>query len=88
MTSPRLMDRLKLVRNSVSAYSVGIGLFMLSSLFIGFQFVTGSQLIEAAIVISFLAGMICVFVGVVHSAVEIYKGYDIVKIEADPIFGE
>jgi len=85
---PRLMDRLKLVRNSVFAYSIGIGLFILSSLFIGFQFVSGSNLIQAGIVILFLAGMICVFIGVVQTAIEIYKGYDIVKIETDPMFGE
>jgi hypothetical protein len=80
---PRMMERLRLVRNTVFAYSIGIGLFIVSSLFLGMQFLSASKLIQAGIVATFLAGMICVFAGVVHNVIEIYKGYEIVRIETE-----
>ena len=85
---PRLMNRLRLVRDTVISFSIGIGLFILSSLFIGFQFISGARLIQVGIVVSFLAGMACVFVGVIYSAIEIYRGYDIIRIETHPMLGE
>jgi len=79
---PLLMARLKLVRNTVTAYSAGIVLFILSSFFIGLQFITVSKVVQAGIVGLFLAGMVCVLTGVIHNAVEARRGFEVIRIEA------
>ncbi|MBM3294270.1 MAG: DUF2721 domain-containing protein [Candidatus Aminicenantes bacterium] len=87
---PLLMARLRLVRNTVTAYSTGILLFILSSFFIGLQFVTKSAVVEGGVIVSFLAGMVCVLAGVIHNAVEARKGFEVIRIEAtsDPFEAE
>jgi hypothetical protein len=87
---PLLMARLRLVRNTVTAYSTGIVLFILSSFFIGLQFVTASKAVQAGIISAFLAGMVCVLTGVIHNAVETRRGFEVIRIEAssDPFEAE
>jgi len=80
---PLLMARLKLVRNTVTAYSAGIVLFILSSFLIGLQFVTVSKIVEEGIICAFLGGMVCVLTGVIHNAIEARRGFDVVRIEAE-----
>jgi hypothetical protein len=84
------MARLRLVRNTVTAYSTGIVLFILSSFFIGLQFVTASKAVQAGIISAFLAGMVCVLTGVIHNAVETRRGFEVIRIEAssDPFEAE
>ena len=80
---PLLMARLQLVSNIVSAYSIGIVFFILSSFFIGLQFLTSSMIVQVGMVCSFLAGMICVLAGVFYNAVEARRGFEVIRIEAD-----
>jgi hypothetical protein len=80
---PLLMARLRLVRNTVTAYSAGIVFFILSSFLIGLRFLTGAILVQAGIVCAFLAGMVCVLIGVIHNAVEARRGFDVIRIEAE-----
>jgi len=80
---PLLMARLRLVSNIVTAYSVGIVFFIISSFFIGLHFFTESMIIQAGMFGSFLAGMICILAGVIHNSVEARRGVEVIRIEAD-----
>ena len=80
---PLLLARLRLVSNIVTAYSVGIVFFILSSFFIGLQFLTESMIVQVGMVSAFLAGMISVLAGVIHNSVEARRGLEVIRIEAD-----
>lgn len=80
---PLLMARLRLVSHIVSAYSIGIIFFILSSFFIGLQFLTQTKVVQVGMVCAFLAGMLCVLAGVFFNAVEIRRGLEVVRIEVD-----
>lgn len=73
--------RIKLVRNGVFFYTLAVALFILSSLSIGLQFLTHISHLETSAVILFLLGMMSVLAGITHAAREVWKGYEIVKIE-------
>ena len=79
----KLNERVRMVRNAVVAYSVGVACFIIASLMIGIKLYTKSTEIEIISLIFFLLGMISVFVGVVYAANESLKGYKIVRIEID-----
>lgn len=73
--------RIVLVKKAVTSYYIAIGLFILSSLIIGLNFLWNRQFIQIIALIAFLAGMISVVVGVYYAAQEIKKGLEIVNIE-------
>ncbi|MGC8865260.1 MAG: DUF2721 domain-containing protein [Bacteroidales bacterium] len=73
--------RLKLIRNTVFFYTIAVALFVLSSLFIGISQIINSEVAQPTALILFLLGMISVFTGIIHAAKEVWKGYEIVKIE-------
>ena len=75
--------RLKLVRNTVVSYSIAVALFIIASFFIGLHFVFNTDLISEIIIVFFLLGMMSVLIGIILTAFETMKGYEIVKIELD-----
>lgn len=77
----RLIYRVKLVRNAVLSYSIAVGLFVLTSMQIGFSFVLKIPEAESLIISSFSLGMLLVFVGICYAAVETIKGYEIINYE-------
>lgn len=77
----RLLDRVKLVRNSVLSYTIAIALFVLSSLLIGIAFFTKRIDLDVVILAVFLIGMLAVFVGIIFAMLETKRGYEIVKYE-------
>jgi len=79
----RLNERVRLVRNSVFAYSLAVACFIIASLCIGFNIYTKSTEIEFISLIFFLTGMLTVFVGIIFAANETLKGYKIVRIEIE-----
>jgi hypothetical protein len=80
----KLFYRIALIRNAVFSYSVAVAFFILASIFIGInQQAVGEY--NGLVIISFLAGMIFVFTGVLFAAVEVWKGYRIVKIEVEDL---
>jgi len=81
----KLNERVKIVKNAVFAYSVGVACFIISSLFIGINLYTNSINVEFLSLAFFLCGMIIVFVGVVFGAQESLKGYKIVRIEVEEL---
>jgi len=73
--------RVKLVRNAVLSYSLAVAFFILSSLLIGLNFAITGANIFIIVVILFLTGMLSVLIGVIFAAMEVIKGYEIVRIE-------
>lgn len=81
-----LIHRISLVRNAVFGYSIAIALFIVSSVLIGITINSKSAAFDWLIVSFFYAGMFAVFVGIIFAAIEVWKGYRIVKIEIFEVF--
>ena len=77
----KLAFRVKLVRNAVLSYTMAVAFFVLTSLFIGLEYVFGSDSLNYFVTIMFLTGMLLVLIGVVFAAYESKKGYDIIRLE-------
>jgi hypothetical protein len=73
--------RVKLVRNSVVVYTVAVGFFVLTSLFIGLGYLLAIENLNYVVTFLFLAGMLTVLAGVIYSAYESIKGYEIILYE-------
>ena len=80
-----LIGRISLVRNAVFSYSLAVALFIVSSVLIGITINTFEQRFDWLIVSFFYAGMFAVFVGIIFAAIEVWKGYRIVKIEISEV---
>lgn len=76
-----LAYRVKLVRNAVFFYTTAVALFVLTSLFIGIQYMGDFQKLNFLITTLFLVGMIAVLMGVIFAAYETIKGYQIINLE-------
>lgn len=81
-----LIERISLVRNAVFSYSVAVALFIVSSVLIGITMNTSTRAFDWLIVAFFYAGMFAVFVGIIFAAIEVWKGYRIVKIEISEVY--
>ncbi len=77
----QLSFRVKLVRNAVLSYTFAVAFFVLTSLFIGLQYVLENEKLNYIVTILFLVGMILVLLGVIYAAYETKKGYDIIHYE-------
>lgn len=80
---PKLAYRIKLVRNAVIFYSLAVGFFIISCLFIGFNIINPQFNISQLAIIAFLLGMLSVLTGIGYACREVMKGYQIVMIEMD-----
>jgi hypothetical protein len=81
-----LIGRISLVRNAVFSYSMAVALFIVSSVLIGITVNTTTRAFDGLIVAFFYAGMFAVFVGIIFAAIEVWKGYRIVKIEISEVY--
>lgn len=81
-----LIKRISLVRNAVFSYSMAVALFIVSSVLIGVTINKTTPAFDWLIVAFFYAGMFAVFVGIIFAAIEVWKGYRIVKIEISEIY--
>jgi hypothetical protein len=81
-----LISRISLVRNAVFGYSLAVAFFIVSSVLIGVTINKNSPGFDWLIVAFFYAGMFAVFVGIVFAAIEVWKGYRIVKIEISEVY--
>jgi hypothetical protein len=81
-----LIGRISLVRNAVFGYSLAVALFIVSSVLIGLTIKKNTPGFDWLIVAFFYAGMFAVFVGIVFAAIEVWKGYRIVKIEISEVY--
>ena len=62
-------------------YTAAVALFVLTSLFIGIQYLGDFQKLNFLITTLFLAGMLAVLAGVAFAAYETVKGYQIINLE-------
>jgi hypothetical protein len=81
-----LIERISLVRNAVFSYSLAVALFIVSSVLIGLTISKQTPAFDWLIVAFFYAGMFAVFMGIIFAAIEVWKGYRIVKIEISEIY--
>ena len=79
-----LYPRIKFVRNAVLSYSISVSLFVLTSILIGFASLVAEKLSDFALV-TFMAGMLSVFLGSFFMAKEVIWGYKIVTLEVDSV---
>ncbi|MGB9663756.1 MAG: DUF2721 domain-containing protein [Ignavibacteria bacterium] len=77
----QLFCRLGFVKNCVIFYSTGIFLFILTSFFIGVDFIFELRSGIVLMMISFIAGMISVGIGILYALREIIRGHKIIEIE-------
>ncbi len=81
-----LIGRISLVRNAVFSYSLAVALFIVCSVLIGVTISHRTPAFDWLIVAFFYAGMFAVFMGIIFAAIEVWKGYRIVKIEISEIY--
>ena len=81
-----LIERISLVRTAVFSYSIAVALFIVISVLIGLTISKNTPAFDWLIVAFFYAGMLAVFVGIIFAAIEVWKGYRIVKIEISEVF--
>lgn len=72
--------RIPFIVRAVLSYTIAVALYVLTSLFIGFDYAFEADF-RIVSFISFFLGMICVLVGSIYLAREIIWGYRIVEIE-------
>lgn len=76
-----LIHRISMVRNAVFSYSVAVALFIVSCILIGIKTNVDFGGFYWIILAFFYAGMMAVFTGIIFAAIEVWKGYRIVRIE-------
>ena len=76
-----LLNRAKLIRNSIFCYLCAVGLFVTTSLLIGADYFVPMIQLRYLILSMFLGGMVVVFVGVIFGVIDTMKGFAIVKFE-------
>jgi len=79
----KLFYRISLVRNAVFSYSMAVAFFIISSVLIGIDQSVDVNNLNSMIIGFFLVGMIFVFAGIIFAAIEVWRGYQIVKIEVE-----
>jgi hypothetical protein len=80
-----LIHRISMVRNAVFSYSIAIALFIVSCILIGVKTNTALGGFYWIILAFFYAGMLAVLTGIIFAAIEVWKGYRIVRIEISEI---
>jgi hypothetical protein len=76
-----LLNRLKLVRNVILFYVIGIFLFIFTSLLIGIDIFLNTKLTDYFALATFISGLLSVGIGLVYSLTETLKGYKILELE-------
>lgn len=74
--------RIKLVKNAVVSYSIGAAFLIATCMSIGVGFSINNPQISTIIsILLFFLGILSVLVGIIYTAKEVIKGYEIVHIE-------
>ncbi|MBM4168521.1 MAG: DUF2721 domain-containing protein [Ignavibacteria bacterium] len=79
----RLMTRARLIQSSLLCYIFAVALFVLTSLIIGADFFLGTVPFGNVTIVTFLVGMILVFLGVLYAAFDTRMGYTAVTLEVE-----
>ncbi len=76
-----LSSRSLLIRNAIFFEILAVLFFVLACLLIGLYFIYANEFTQMLPLISFLLGMISVFVGLTFFGIEILRAYKVVQIE-------
>ena len=76
-----LLFRSRMARNAILSIQIAIILFVITSVTIGANIFFSNNIIETTALMLFLCGMLCVLVGVLFAAFEIYNSYKIAVLE-------
>ncbi len=83
---PLLISRMKLIRNAVWLYTLGIAMFIFSILSIGISQFSYNNVIPIIIALCiFITALIGVLAGVIYAAKEVRLAYKILRIETNNI---
>ena len=83
---PLLIQRVKVIRNAVWFYTIGIAMFIFSSFFLGVYLVNGKTFSSSIVaLVIFIIGLLSVLFGVFNAAKEVRLGYKILQIETENI---
>ena len=83
---PLLIKRMRLIRNAVWLYTIGVAMFIFSTFSLGGYFFFGKTEVATSISLTlFILALIAVLVGVIQAAREVRLGFDILKIETKNI---
>jgi len=84
---PLLIDRMKLIRNAVWLYTIGIAMFIFSIFSLGIYLFYGKSLILTIIsLVLFIIAILSVLVGIIFAAREVLLGFKIINIETKNIY--
>ncbi len=78
---PHLENRMRMIKNTVWLYTVGIVMFVFTILSIGLFIYFDSEFLSDFAMLVFVAGMLSVLVGIFYAAHEVRLGYQILEIE-------
>lgn len=79
----RLLKRAFHVRNSLLSYITAIALFVVTSFLIGMDYALDLIHLDVPVIMTFLGGMLAVFLGIIFAAFDTKMGYDIVRFEVE-----
>ena len=83
---PLLIERMKLIRNTVWLYTISIAMFLFSSFFLGAYLVIGKTTIATVSSLTlFIVALLSMFFGIMYAAKEVLLGYKILRIETKNI---
>jgi hypothetical protein len=78
-----LLVRSRFVRNAILCLQFAIGLFVLTSVAIAVNLFLASEFVSTLPLFFFVTGMLSLFFGVLWAALEVYRSYKIVLLEAN-----
>jgi hypothetical protein len=84
---PLLENRMRMIKNTVWLYTVGIALFIFSVLSIGLYIYTSLSFVSELSMAFFVGGMLSVLAGVIYAANEVRLGFRIMQIELEHNIG-
>lgn len=76
-----LQYRLKLIRNSILSLTIGLFLFILTSILIGIEAFVGLAASKYIFISTFALGMISVAIGLIYLLKDTMKGYNIINLD-------
>ena len=83
---PLLIERMKLIRNAVWLYTIGIAMFIFSIFNLGVYSIVGhSKFLTISTFTLFIMALISVLAGVLYAAREVRLGYKILRIETKDV---
>jgi len=80
---PHLENRMRMIKNTVWLYTVGIAMFIFTILSIGLYIYFDVEILSGISMLVFVAGMLSVLAGVFYAAHEVRLGYQILEIELE-----